>query len=39
MKAGDKKVYWHPVGPGADYHQNFKISWIDACETIIRNSC
>ncbi|KAL3297157.1 hypothetical protein RB213_006050 [Colletotrichum asianum] len=35
MKAGDKEVYWHPVGPGADYHQNFKISWIDGCETSV----
>ncbi|KAJ0382385.1 hypothetical protein COL922a_012681 [Colletotrichum nupharicola] len=35
MKARDKEVYWHPVGPGADYHQNFKISWIDGCETSV----
>ncbi|RYP27146.1 hypothetical protein DL768_011298 [Monosporascus sp. mg162] len=31
MKAGDAKIYWHPVGMGADYHQNYKISWIDGC--------
>ncbi|KAH0439391.1 hypothetical protein CcaCcLH18_02868 [Colletotrichum camelliae] len=35
MKAGDKEVYWHPIGPGADYHQNYKISWIDGCETSV----
>ncbi|KAI8259044.1 hypothetical protein K4K58_002894 [Colletotrichum sp. SAR11_239] len=35
MKAGDEEVYWHSVGPWADYHQNFKISWIDGCETSV----
>jgi hypothetical protein len=29
MKAGDKEIYWHPLG--GDYHQNYKISWIEGC--------
>ncbi|KAK1999299.1 hypothetical protein LX36DRAFT_632705 [Colletotrichum falcatum] len=33
MKAGDEEIYWHPIGLAADYHQNYKISWIDGCET------
>jgi hypothetical protein len=29
MKAGDKEIYWHPVG--GEYEQNYKISWIEGC--------
>lgn len=31
MKAGDKEIYWHPIGLGADLNSNFQISWIDGC--------
>ncbi|KAK2024426.1 hypothetical protein LX32DRAFT_705555 [Colletotrichum zoysiae] len=33
IKAGDKEIYWHPAGYVTDYHQNYKISWIDGCRT------
>ncbi|SPO07056.1 uncharacterized protein DNG_09750 [Cephalotrichum gorgonifer] len=34
MKPGDPELYWHPVGMGTDYHQNFKISWIEGCTKV-----
>ncbi|KAL9615937.1 MAG: hypothetical protein Q9160_009137 [Pyrenula sp. 1 TL-2023] len=30
MKAGDKEIYWHPIG-FLDLNSNYKISWIDGC--------
>ncbi|KAL9110258.1 MAG: hypothetical protein Q9227_005165, partial [Pyrenula ochraceoflavens] len=30
MKAGDKDIYWHPIG-WSDLNTNYKISWIDGC--------
>ena len=33
MKAGDKEIYGHPIGPIAETHQNFKILWKDGCKT------
>lgn len=36
MKAGDKEIYWHPVG--GEYHQNYKISWIDGCIVVSEQS-
>ncbi|KAF2220086.1 hypothetical protein BDZ85DRAFT_204310, partial [Elsinoe ampelina] len=33
MKAGDKELYFGPPGIMPDNHQNFKISWVEGCET------
>lgn len=27
-----KEMYMHPIGPYADLHQNFNISWVEGCE-------
>jgi hypothetical protein len=37
MKAGDKEIYWHPIG-FADLYQNYKISWIDGCKVATEQS-
>ncbi|KAF2703709.1 hypothetical protein K504DRAFT_485513 [Pleomassaria siparia CBS 279.74] len=38
MQAGDKDIKWHPIGFGADYHQQYKISWIDGCSVTTEQS-
>lgn len=38
MKPGDADIYWHPVGMAADYHQNYKISWIEGCDMATEQS-
>ncbi|RNJ53241.1 hypothetical protein D7B24_002088 [Verticillium nonalfalfae] len=35
LKKGDdklKEMYMHPIGPYADLHQNFNVSWVEGCE-------
>jgi hypothetical protein len=36
IKAGDPAIYWHPVW--AEYHQNYKISWIEGCSVTSEQS-
>jgi hypothetical protein len=39
MKAGDKEIYWHPIGfYGGEWYQNYKISWIDGCTVATEQS-